>query len=252
MHARNVYLVLNLSTGLVSPQYHCRFDDFFETTKHGGPDVAISSTWQQLAGLGRAITIPAQSQTSRPTPSEVNIPPEHHEVSQEQQDVTWDLQNDVTSNTGLTTPRNEEPETRISQESEGASQESPTISAGTSLRGRVRTMSQRMAESVSQCEFYGNAHMHYMASQSLIGKTPEDLFHDLHLELQEQMRNPIAFHAEMMGDIMYLHQAPSTQAESCISICWCCHQRDKRPCWKQTQETCQTGLCTRWHPDLIG
>ena len=31
--------------------------------------------------------------------------------------------------------------------------------------------------------------------------------HDSHLELQEQMRNPIAFHAEMMGDIMYLHQA---------------------------------------------
>jgi hypothetical protein len=62
MHTRNVYLVLNLSTGLVSPQYHCRFDDFFETTKHGGPDVAISSTWQQLAGFGRATTIPAQSQ----------------------------------------------------------------------------------------------------------------------------------------------------------------------------------------------
>ena len=31
IHARNVYLVLNLITGCVSPQYHCRFDDFFET-----------------------------------------------------------------------------------------------------------------------------------------------------------------------------------------------------------------------------
>ena len=68
-------------------------------------------------------------------------------------------------------------------------------------------MSQRMAKSVLQRKFYSNAHMHYMASQSLIGETPEDLFHDLHLELQERMRNPIAFHAEMMGDIMYLHQA---------------------------------------------
>jgi hypothetical protein len=44
MHARNFYLVLNLSTGLVSPQYHCRFKDFFETTKYGGPDVSVSST----------------------------------------------------------------------------------------------------------------------------------------------------------------------------------------------------------------
>jgi hypothetical protein len=38
-------------------------------------------------------------------------------------------------------------------------------------------------------------------------ETPEDLFHDQHLELQERMQNPIAFHAEMMGDIMYYHQA---------------------------------------------
>ncbi len=35
----------------------------------------------------------------------------------------------------------------------------------------------------------------------------EDLFYDAHLQLQERMRNPIAFHAEMMGDIMYLQQA---------------------------------------------
>jgi hypothetical protein len=28
MYARNVYLVLNLITGCVSPQYHCRFDFF--------------------------------------------------------------------------------------------------------------------------------------------------------------------------------------------------------------------------------
>jgi hypothetical protein len=66
-------------------------------------------------------------------------------------------------------------------------------------------MSRKMADSVSQQDFYGNAHMHYMASQSLMGETPKDLFHDSHLELQERMRNPIAFHAEMMGDIMYLH-----------------------------------------------
>ena len=46
-----------------------------------------------------------------------------------------------------------------------------------------------------------------MALQSLMGETDEDLFHDAHLELQECMRNPIAFHAEMMGDIMYYHQA---------------------------------------------
>jgi hypothetical protein len=64
-----------------------------------------------------------------------------------------------------------------------------------------------MAESVSQKKFYGNQGMHYMASQATNGDTDEDLFHDAHLQLQEGMRNPIAFHAEMMDDIVYLQQA---------------------------------------------
>jgi hypothetical protein len=57
MHARNVYLVLNLTTGCVSPQFHCCFDNFFETTRHGGPAVSGTISWQQLAGLDRATTI---------------------------------------------------------------------------------------------------------------------------------------------------------------------------------------------------
>jgi hypothetical protein len=40
-HTRNIYLVLNLHTGCVSLQYHCQFDDFFETVRHGGPDVSV-------------------------------------------------------------------------------------------------------------------------------------------------------------------------------------------------------------------
>jgi hypothetical protein len=48
--------------------------------------------------------------------------------------------------------------------------------------------------------------MHYMALQSTMSKTFEDLFHDSHLQLYEQMRNPVRFNAEMMGDIMYLQQ----------------------------------------------
>ncbi len=64
-----------------------------------------------------------------------------------------------------------------------------------------------MAESMSLQNFYGDQGMHYMASQATTGKTDEDLFHDAHLQLQEQMRIPIAFNTEMMGDIMYLQQA---------------------------------------------
>lgn len=44
-HARNVALVLSTTTGLVSPQYHVKLDDLFETIKgstHGGPQGSIS------------------------------------------------------------------------------------------------------------------------------------------------------------------------------------------------------------------
>jgi hypothetical protein len=56
VHARNVYLVLNLVMGCVSPQHHCCFGDFFETTRHGAPDVSGTICWQQLANLNRAKT----------------------------------------------------------------------------------------------------------------------------------------------------------------------------------------------------
>jgi hypothetical protein len=54
LHARNVHLVLSLTTGLVSLQFHCCFDDFFETCKYGVSDMGVSSTRQHLAGLKRA------------------------------------------------------------------------------------------------------------------------------------------------------------------------------------------------------
>jgi hypothetical protein len=56
-HARNVYLVLNLIIGCFSPQYQCKFDDFFETRRHGGPDVSGTICWQQLAGLTQTTQI---------------------------------------------------------------------------------------------------------------------------------------------------------------------------------------------------
>jgi hypothetical protein len=67
-------------------------------------------------------------------------------------------------------------------------------------------MSRAMAESVSQRDFYGKEKMHYMASQAVC-KHDYDRLHDSHLNLQDHMHHPIAFLAEMTGDVMYLHQA---------------------------------------------
>ena len=57
--------------------------------------------------------------------------------------------------------------------------------------------------------------MYCVASQSISeDQTKADLFHNYLLDLWECMQDSIAFHAEMMGDFMYFHQAikqPDTQ-----------------------------------------
>ncbi len=45
-----------------------------------------------------------------------------------------------------------------------------------------------------------------MVSQAVC-KHDYDCLHNSHLDLQDRMHHPIAFLAEMMGDVMYLHQA---------------------------------------------
>jgi hypothetical protein len=207
MHARNVYLVLNLITWCVSPQYHCRFNNFFKTTCHGGPDVSGTICWQQLAGSDRATTIlsevsaPMQCSVMYPgIPSEDTIPLEEISVIPPFHEFTADNHSISDGDSQVTENAQPSRQSRASHQNEGVTSVEPTVTAGTSQCGRVRKMSRRMAESVAQG-------MHHMAHQSTLSETNEDLYHDTHLELQERMQNPIAFHAEMMGDILYLQQA---------------------------------------------
>ena len=49
-HVRSVSLVLNLRTGLVSPQYHVIHDNLFETVEPASNVAITSSYWQRLVG----------------------------------------------------------------------------------------------------------------------------------------------------------------------------------------------------------
>ena len=65
-----------------------------------------------------------------------------------------------------------------------------------------------MIDSATSQAWGGGSKSYYMAALATIDDN--DLFsqrHDEHLGLQDRMRHPIAFHAEMVGDIMYFHQA---------------------------------------------
>jgi hypothetical protein len=58
-------------TGCVSPQYHCRFNNFFETVRHGEPDVSVLTAWQQLSGLTVMSQTPSMEYHDVPRPSEL-------------------------------------------------------------------------------------------------------------------------------------------------------------------------------------
>jgi hypothetical protein len=50
-HAHLVSLVLSLQTGLVSPQFHCSYDDLFETTTGTQARSIPKSQWQYKVGF---------------------------------------------------------------------------------------------------------------------------------------------------------------------------------------------------------
>jgi hypothetical protein len=165
-HARNVYLVLNLHTGCVLPQYHCHFDNFFETVRHGGPDVSVPMARQQLSGLTVMMQTPSMEHHDEvPGPFDCmqieSSPVTHSQESdntisfgdiadtpiffdQLMQDSNDD-QSVTTVNEGVTA--SQQP---LQSSHNSAALQDTSSSAGTSLQGRVCKMSRAMAESVSQ------------------------------------------------------------------------------------------------------
>jgi hypothetical protein len=60
-HARSVSLILSLKTGLTSPQFHVKHDDYFETTdSRAGRYGLPRSKCQELAGLTKKVALPTK------------------------------------------------------------------------------------------------------------------------------------------------------------------------------------------------
>ena len=221
-HARNVYLVLSLTTGLVSPQFHVKFDDLFETTRLQPEDTLTGSapTWKSLAGFVKVQRMPellpnfhheseaspsegvSASKEDHPEPAEAEMPPEEEVVGETQGGHFG----------GEEPPPLRQPRHSANHRHQAARREETSSSADapvdppvtTSSRGRIRRPTQRLMESTQQRDIHGKKGYYVSSSAQVL--TP-DQAHDQHLDLQERMRHPIAFHAEMMGDTMYYHQA---------------------------------------------
>ena len=69
-HARSIALVLNLQTGLVSPQFHVTFDPFFQTVKKTFDGLPISITWLEKTGFKSPSTKRTRSRIQREASSD--------------------------------------------------------------------------------------------------------------------------------------------------------------------------------------
>jgi hypothetical protein len=143
MCARKVYIVLNLVTGCVSPQYQCRFDNFFETTRHGAPDVSGTICWQQVANLNCAktalskVSVPNQHSVmyletqSAEDPHSMSDPiydPNTFDTTSSDNSVSEALQ--VSENSRHTSQQNQSSHT-----TDEITPVKPTVAAGTSQHG---------------------------------------------------------------------------------------------------------------------
>jgi hypothetical protein len=181
-HTKNVFLVLNLHTGCVSPYYHCQFNNFFERVRHGGPDISVLLAWQQLSGLTVMIQTPSMEYHDEvPRPSKpMHFGSNPVALSQESDNTIFfedtadtpiffdQHMQDFSNNQSITMVNvGRMASHQPSQPShDSAVLQDVSTSAGTSPQGRVRKMPRTMAESVSQQDFYGRDKMHCMASQA--------------------------------------------------------------------------------------
>eukprot|EP00978_Attheya_sp_CCMP212_P047663 scaffold422969_cov45-Attheya_sp.AAC.1 len=186
-HARSVALVLNIKTGLVSPQFHVEFDDLFETVSEKAGNRQVDSKWQVLAGLKAApkqttltVTPPGvQGVAVEPLPDIADIPDTEIIDDFAEQPFPSDDWND---------PPSETPPAHTDEEARGH-----VIQEGVQRSTRSRQPTQRMMESVEQ--------------ESLALAFQHDETMERELQLQDDMADPIAFATSSDPDNMYLHEA---------------------------------------------
>jgi Reverse transcriptase (RNA-dependent DNA polymerase) len=214
IHSSSVALVLNLRTGLASPQYHIAFDDMFETVQQQASD-SRHDLWQEVTGfkdpapasIAQRTSSPESSPTVSPSwvPTGTPTPPvldpvsveTHVDASDPRADpdlLIGDLFNRDSTDDGVSHDRG------TSNDTSTGSTPSPPISidhGGLRRSNRRRIPTQRLLESGLP-----------MAFSSQIDN--ELLYYENCAEerLQAEMRDPIAFAARASDpDTMHYHQA---------------------------------------------
>ena len=183
-HARTVALVLSLTTGLVSPQFHCSYDDLFETTTSKQAPFLLKSLWQCKTYFEAPTPIhegdiktELASGSSTPTPislsKEVSLVPLPTHTLTHEQDAMSEQQN-----------------LNNSQQSEELAPHS------TVMLQQEQTVDSHLRRS-HQCHHLPKALHEYVLYEAL-APGPADL---------SMWTHPLSYKASADLDMMYLHEA---------------------------------------------
>ena len=176
-HARSVYLVLSLSTGLVSPQYHVSHDDFFETVRSAEENTFLSN-WQSLTGFQRVKSFKVNNDSVTNRRSD--------DATHATTDASPDVQSNEEAPSGALPPAESidaQRENRL-----GSFLRKDGVRRSARLASPQLLMEEVMTEEDGYEEYYLACH--------------EDDY-----KIQDEMADPIAFKATSDPDTMYWHQA---------------------------------------------
>jgi hypothetical protein len=181
-HAASVSLVLNLQTGLVSPQYHVTYDDFFETVRPTATNPPTISNWQSLAGFTQAKVMP-------PSEGELFTRPEFTERSDIVPPASSEDQTSIDDQ-----PADQDQDIHHAQPDQAPPGEEQSVSPGPAplLPSLFRTRTRTIRRPERYVEVYSSYY---------------EAMHEDDYLLQDQLQDPIAFMTSTSPDVLYFDQA---------------------------------------------
>ena len=217
-HARTVALILNPRTGHVSPQFHVKFDDFFETVGNNPTDMDTPEpTWKYKYLSGFAIKKDTANKNSMgtltglltprrgatnvargagPPQIPVDLPPD-----QPSDEPIMEPPFTATGDNSAPPPTDDvaPPHTQVIQQNTGA----PMPMARQTRSGRTIRNTQRYEQSIAQRD-QGHVAWEVLLDQDDHEQVPTAASQ---YKIQKSLENPLAFAASDNPDILYWDQA---------------------------------------------
>ena len=182
-HSRKVALVLSLTTGHVSPQFHCQFDDLFDTRRKSSGNPNIPSQWQGKTGFINADATPDYKIDDRHNDNDEATRTYSTNHLPDPSELWQDVANESSSVASMNQRSTEETEL-------------PDVDANLRRSTRPHVRTERMQQAIDDGAL--NFTSLYV---------PWDVFHDQSLDEQERMEDPIAFAASSNPDILHYGEA---------------------------------------------